>query len=142
MKLYLLLLLLSILPCSAFADDDPNVLTGTYSSCVQWTTMGGIETSKKFELLFTPQSTLHLTAAFYVGSASCQGEARDVLRYDNYKVLNDSGNRPFRKITAQAQETGMYFEFVLTLRTAVIYTGDSAPVQHDPMRMMILNRAE
>lgn len=138
----LLFILLSLLPAFSYADEEPNVLAGTYASCVQWTTMGGVETSKKFELLFTPQNTLHLAATFYVGSAACQGEPRDILRYDDHKVLTDSGNRPFRRITAQAHESGMYLEFVLTPRSAVIYTGDSAPVQHDPMRMMILDRAE
>jgi hypothetical protein len=138
----LLLLALSLFPALAMADTEVNMLAGTYSSCVQWTTMGGVETSKKFELLFTPENTLHLTAAFYVGSASCQGDPRDERRYDNLASLSDSGNRPFRKITVQAQETGMYFEFVLTMHTAVIYTGDSVPVQHDAMRMMILDRVQ
>lgn len=137
-----LLLAFALLPISSFADTEVNILAGTYSSCVQWTTMGGVETSKKFELLFTPENTLHLTAAFYVGSASCQGDLREVRHYENLARLSDSGNRPFRKITVQAAETGMYFEFVLTMQTAVIYTGDSVPVQHDPLRMMILDRAQ
>lgn len=138
----LLLLALALFSPLAMADTEVNILAGTYSSCVQWTTMGGAETSKKFELFFTPENSLHLTASFYVGSASCQGDPRDVRRYDSLASLSDSGNRPFRKITVQTQETGMYFEFVLTMQTAVIYTGDSVPVQHDPMRMMILNRAQ
>lgn len=140
MKIFFLLLSLISLP--SYADEETNILAGSYASCARWTTMGGVETSKKFELLFTPQESLHLTAAFYVGSDTCQGEPREVRHYENYNVLQDSGNRPFRKITAQSQEAGMYFEFVLTMRSAIIYTGESVPVRHDPMRMMILDKTE
>jgi hypothetical protein len=135
-----LFLILSILPNLVFGNDEPNVLAGVYSSCVRWTTMGGVETSKRFELIFTPDSALHLTAAFFVGSEKCEGEPGDLRRYENFRILADNGNRPFRKITAQPSDSEMYFEFILTPGTATIYTDDFVPVRHNMMRMMILNR--
>ncbi len=138
----LLLTLLFILPSLSFADDITNPLAGSYSTCVQWTSVGGVAASKKIELLYTPQRTLHLTVGFYVGSVNCQGDARDVARYENYKIVQDNDAGVYRHMTAQAQENGMYFEFVLTTLTAVIYTGDTAPVQHNALRMMILERPE
>jgi hypothetical protein len=138
MKL-LMTLALSTLPLAALADDE-NILAGQYADCVQWTTMNGVPTSKKFELIFDPTNALHFAASYYEGSATCEGGPKEVRRYERFTVVQDSGNRRVRLITAQDEDSKLYFKFVLSMDSAIIYTGDSLPVKPDAMRSMILNR--
>lgn len=136
---FLILSILMAIPLTSLADDE-NILEGVYADCTRWSTLGGVETSKRFSLLFTDKNSLHLSAYFFEGSGTCEGAPKDVRSYSNFTVLEDSGNRPVRIITAQDIDAKMYFKFVLSLRSAIIYTGDSLPVRADPMRVMILKR--
>lgn len=140
MKVLMCLMLMS-LPLMAAASDE-NVLAGQYMDCAQWTTMGGVETSKKFALDFTDVNTLHLEASYFEGNATCEGVAKEVRGYGNFTIIEDSGNRPVRLITAQSQDSKLYFKFVLSMSSAVIYTGESLSVTPDAMRSMVLNRVK
>ena len=104
--------------------------------------MEGELTSKRFDLLVTPLGKVHLTAAYYLASATCQGEPRDVRNYEDFEILEDNGNRYFRKITARERETGTYFDFNLGNYLATVHMGDSVPVQHNPLRRIILERGQ
>lgn len=136
----LVILMSMILTVAAKADDNP--LAGQYSDCVRWTTMMGLETSKKFELAFGVDSSLHLVASYYEGTASCDGSPKEVRSYSDFAVVENKGGRRFRMITAKSETANLYFKFILSPESAEIYTSETLPVKLDVLRAMLLKRVQ
>lgn len=137
----LILFILAALPATTIADEI-NLLAGQYSDCVRWTTYNGVETSKKFELVFGLDNSLEFKASFHQGSGVCEGEPAEVRTFRNFQVIKDSGNRRVRLITAQDLESKLYFKLMLSRESAIIDTAQSLEDKPDPMRTILMKRVK
>ncbi|GHV28195.1 hypothetical protein FACS1894176_10640 [Bacteroidia bacterium] len=137
-----LVILMSLLLSVAAKADDDNVLAGQFRSCVPWTTINGFPTSKKFELAFPIDSSLHLIVSFYDRSANCEGDPSLVRSYGEFTALEDSGNRMYRTITAKSEDSNLYFKFMFNPKGVVIFANPSMPVKEDAQSVMVLDRVD
>lgn len=138
MKLILMTLAL-VLPAIGHAEE-VNVLAGRYSDCVQWTTYNGVPTSKKSEFIFGKDASLVIKISMFDGTAICDNAPVEIVEYQQFQVLDDSGNNPGRFITAKSAETNLYFKLVIAKSFALIYSSANYPVKVALVHMMHLKR--
>ncbi len=137
---FLLIAVLILTSGSAFADQR-QVELAEYSQCAEWTSVNGESTSKQFRLIVGGEEGLVLTASFFAGSSSCQGNAEEVREYIISNLIEDTGTgRAYRLLTGKDEVAGLYFKMMISKDFALIYHGYSLPVEINVMRMLNLKR--
>jgi hypothetical protein len=138
MKL-LIMLALAALPLAALADDSP-LAGGMYSECVQWTTLGGMETSKKFNFVYGVDGSALLLVAYFENTASCEGNPRWVENYP-ITVSDYSGSDVVKILNGHDDKSKLYYKIILTPSYVSIYSSETLPVKPDAMHTIYLKRA-
>lgn len=128
------------IPLVGHADEE-NLLAGKYSTCVEKMTYAdGTASSKKYVFTFGEDSSLDIVVTFHLGTHKCDNVASGINEYKAFQVIDDSGNRPARVITAQDLRTNLYFKFTIAKSYAAIKWSVRYPVQSEIIETVLLDR--
>lgn len=116
---------------------------GVYTDCVRWTTVNGVEHSKKFEYALKEDQSMYLDILFYTGTAKCEGEGEVLMHVENFDVSNTVGEFPkLFMLEARDKDAGDYYEFMYSSDSVIINSNDKLPVEYDMNRTLLLNKVK
>lgn len=139
---YAIKLLALLVPLAASAAPIESRV-GVYADCVRWTTVNGVEHSKKFEYALNEDQSMYLDILFYTGTSKCEGDGEVLLHVGNFELQETVGKFPkIFLIEAQDKDSGDYYQMMFSSDSVIINSGESLPVKYDMNRTIHLDKVK
>lgn len=140
MKAILLLIAMISLSAGAMAAEDKNEIVGTYSKCVEWTTVNGVPSSKKFEFIHGADRSMLLRIELHNGSSICEGMVVKLQEYSQFEILNDEDSSAFRLVDVKETKKDIYMQITIMKSIVNVIFSKSYPVVMDMQNSVLIRR--
>lgn len=143
MTKYAISILGLVLPLMSSAATKNEVSAGSYSDCVKWTTVNGVEHSKGFQYVLNEDDSMSLDVFYYTGSARCEGSGEVLMHAENFSVQKKiaHGKKIF-SLLAKNEDKGDYYQMMFSEGRVLIHVSDSLPFEYDINRSLLLTKTQ